>query len=180
MFIQARTPFRDANTGKYIREGKAILLRYLRSWFLIDLLSVVPFELVNMGKSTDAATQAKGNLGQLRLLRFLRLMRLLKLLRVLRASRKLKQWRVYIDVRYTTLQLCKVRDHFFAAYRLDACVHFWKRRSDCILFANHSLTLYRRSRSSYSFYPIHQTSNPLLMLVNPPCPSKSYEWISTS
>ncbi|KAJ3042312.1 hypothetical protein HDV00_007679, partial [Rhizophlyctis rosea] len=105
MFIQSRTPFRDANTGKYIREGRAILLRYLKSWFIIDLVSVIPFELVNMGKSTDAATQAKGNLGQLRLLRFLRLMRLLKLLRVLRASRKLKQWRVYIDVRYTTLQL---------------------------------------------------------------------------
>ena len=112
MFIQARTPYREATTGKLVRDGKSIALHYLKSWFIIDLLSVVPFELTAIGQGPDnpnvPISKQKGNLTQLRLLRFLRLMRLLKLLRVLRASRKLKQWRVYIDIRYTALQLVKV------------------------------------------------------------------------
>ncbi|TPX69675.1 hypothetical protein SpCBS45565_g02243 [Spizellomyces sp. 'palustris'] len=100
MFVQIRTPYRDSQTGRLVRDGKSILLRYMKSWFLIDLVSVIPFELLNMGQGGG-----KKNLSQLRLLRFLRLARLLKLLRVLRASRKLKQWQVYINLRYATLKI---------------------------------------------------------------------------
>lgn len=104
MFVQIRTPYRDAQTGRLVRDGKAIIVRYLKSWFAIDFLSVIPFEMLNMGQSGTN----KKNLSQLRMLRFLRLARLLKLLRVLRASRKLKQWRVYIDLRYATLKIIQV------------------------------------------------------------------------
>ncbi|KAI8816090.1 uncharacterized protein EV422DRAFT_501651 [Fimicolochytrium jonesii] len=100
MFVQIRTPYRDQQTGRLVRDGKAILSRYVKSWFLIDLLSIIPFEMINQSSGSNSK-----NLSQLRLLRFLRLARLLKLLRVLRASRKLKQWRVYINLRYATLKL---------------------------------------------------------------------------
>ncbi|KAI9103071.1 hypothetical protein DFS34DRAFT_351170 [Phlyctochytrium arcticum] len=100
MFVQIRTPYRDPQTGRLVRDGKAILVRYLKSWFLIDLVSVIPFEMTSMGSGGG-----KQNLSQLRLLRFLRLARLLKLLRVLRASRKLKQWRVYVNFRYATMKI---------------------------------------------------------------------------
>ncbi|KAJ3157239.1 hypothetical protein HDU89_002651 [Geranomyces variabilis] len=100
MGVSIRTPFRDPQTGRLVRDGKLIFLRYLRSWFFIDLLSVIPFELIN-----TFSGGGHQNLSQLRLLRFLRLARLLKLLRVLRASRKLKQWRVHIDLRYATMKM---------------------------------------------------------------------------
>ncbi|KAJ3008180.1 hypothetical protein HKX48_008722 [Thoreauomyces humboldtii] len=100
MGVQIRTPYRDTQTGRLVRDGKLILARYMKSWFSIDLLSVIPFDVIS-----NVAGGSASNLGQLRLLRFLRLARLLKLLRVLRASRKLKQWRVYIDLRYATLRI---------------------------------------------------------------------------
>jgi len=103
MFVQMRTPARDPETGKIIRKGSAIALRYVKTWFFIDLVSVIPFELLNLNEN-----MASTNLNELRLLRFLRLTRLLKLLRVLRASRKLKQWQVYVNLRYSTLQLLKL------------------------------------------------------------------------
>ncbi|KAJ3292516.1 hypothetical protein HK104_005214 [Borealophlyctis nickersoniae] len=124
MFVQMRSPFRDAQTGKLIRKGRAIAIRYLKSWFLIDLVSIIPFELINIGQEESAS---KTNLSQLRLLRFMRLTRLLKLLRVLRASRKIKQWQVHINMRYATLQIMKLCFiiifviHWIAcAYRLAA------------------------------------------------------------
>ncbi|KAI8916565.1 hypothetical protein DFJ77DRAFT_483323 [Powellomyces hirtus] len=116
MGVQIRTPYRDEQTGRLVRDGKSILMRYLKSWFLIDLLSVIPFEMLNMFSGGD-----QKNLSQLRLLRFLRLARLLKLLRVLRASRKLKQWRVYIDLRYATLQLLQYCIIIFFVIHWLAC-----------------------------------------------------------
>ncbi|KAJ3224291.1 hypothetical protein HDU81_008640 [Chytriomyces hyalinus] len=98
MFIQIRTPYRDDETGQIVRDGKMIASKYLRSWFLIDLISTMPWELLSFLQTGG------GDLGQLKILRLIRLLRLLKLLRVLRASRKLRQWQVYINLRYATLQ----------------------------------------------------------------------------
>ncbi|KAJ8331770.1 hypothetical protein QVD99_002017 [Batrachochytrium dendrobatidis] len=99
MFVQMRTPYRDSQTGKLVRDISRISTKYLRTWFFIDLLSVIPFELLELVKD------GKTDLYQLRLLRFLRLARLLKLIRVFRASRKLKQWQVQGGLRMTTVQV---------------------------------------------------------------------------
>ncbi|KAH6575359.1 hypothetical protein BASA62_001971 [Batrachochytrium salamandrivorans] len=97
MFIQMRTPYRDAITGKLIRDVRQITVSYLKSWFLIDLVSVLPFEMFALLNSNSV------DFSQLRLLRFLRLTRLLKLIRVIRASRKLKQWQVHSGLRIGTI-----------------------------------------------------------------------------
>ncbi|KAJ3138812.1 hypothetical protein HK100_012208 [Physocladia obscura] len=89
MFIQMRTPFRDAETGQFVNDQTAIALKYLKSWFSVDLLSTIPWELLSFMKTN-------GDLSSLRLIRLVRLVRLLKLLRVLRASRKLRQWQLAI------------------------------------------------------------------------------------
>eukprot|EP00842_Homolaphlyctis_polyrhiza_P005269 jgi/Hompol1/5743/HPOL_004667-RA len=101
MFVQMRTPYRDKQTGKLVRDIKQIAFKYLSSWFPLDLVSVIPFELLGFMNSGSA------DLSQLRLLRFLRLTRLLKLLRVFRASRKLKQLQFNSGLRMGTLQVIK-------------------------------------------------------------------------
>ncbi|KAJ3130719.1 hypothetical protein HK101_004967 [Irineochytrium annulatum] len=102
IFVQMRTPYRDAQTGKQVSDGNRIARRYLSTWFPIDLMSVIPFEMLGFLPTNGDTTN---NLSELRLLKFLRLTRLLKLLRVLRASRKLRQWQVHINLRYATLQI---------------------------------------------------------------------------
>ncbi|KAI8895533.1 hypothetical protein BC833DRAFT_622931 [Globomyces pollinis-pini] len=106
IFIQMRTPFRDATTGKLILDVKTISISYLSSWFPIDILSTLPFDLIAelFPKSADESA-TKGNL---KIVRLIRLTRLLKLLRVFRASRKLKQLKIASGLRYGSIQLLQI------------------------------------------------------------------------
>jgi hypothetical protein len=99
MFVQCRSPYRDAKTGKLVTNPNKIFLRYATGWGPVDLLSVIPFELLAMFGSVSS---------QLQILRVLRLMKLAKLLRLFRASRKLKQLQIYITLRYSQIQVLKV------------------------------------------------------------------------
>ncbi|KAJ3214044.1 hypothetical protein HDU67_002138 [Dinochytrium kinnereticum] len=130
LFIQIRLPYRDVNTGKYVSDPKAVAINYLTTWFAVDLVSVIPLELMSLGQSSSSSTAdldiegetssiisggvanstviaatSGRNLGELKMLRFFRLMRLLKLLRVLRTSRKLRQWQATVNLRYATMQI---------------------------------------------------------------------------
>ncbi|KAJ3319969.1 hypothetical protein HDV06_005787 [Boothiomyces sp. JEL0866] len=100
IFVQLRTPFRDIRTGKLVLDSYIIATRYLSSWFVLDLVSVLPFEYMDYIFGIQAT-----NLSTLKILRFVRLARLLKLLRVFRASRKLKQAQIASGLRYATLEL---------------------------------------------------------------------------
>ena len=80
-------------------------------WFFIDLISVIPFELLGFISNTSDTSSASAS--QLSILRVLRLLKLAKLLRIFRASRKLKQMQVYINLRYSTMQLVKVSNVFY-------------------------------------------------------------------
>jgi hypothetical protein len=108
MFVQMRTPYRDKHTGRLILDIKQISYTYLTGWFPLDILSVLPFELIQYVVPTSSAAEEEGNLGELALLKFVRLTRLLKLLRVMRANRKLKQAQIASGFRYFSLELIKV------------------------------------------------------------------------
>lgn len=86
ILLQFCTAYHDPSTDSLVRSHPKIAKHYLSTWFSIDLVSTIPFELLvffipHQGDSWEF----------LRLLRVLRLTRLLKLLRVLRANRKMKQ-----------------------------------------------------------------------------------------
>ena len=78
---------------------KAIAKHYLFSWFLLDLISILPFDVLSI-----VAGEA---LAKLKIVRLFRLMRLIKLIRLIRASRMFKRWetRMAIDYRRARWQL---------------------------------------------------------------------------
>jgi hypothetical protein len=102
MTVQIRTPYRDDTTGLTVFNRGAIFKHYMKTWFLVDLFSVIPFETLRFDSADDDAAK-------LSLLRFFRLARLLKLLRVFRANKKLQRLRIYAKVRHATLSLWMVR-----------------------------------------------------------------------
>ncbi len=106
IFIQMRTPYRDEESGRLVFSVKKIASRYLKSWFLLDLVSVLPFEF--LGNVLTTSVDDSGSVTQLSLLRFFRLTRLLKLLRVFRASRKLKSLQVSSGIRFVALEIIKI------------------------------------------------------------------------
>lgn len=83
-----------------------IARRYLRSWFIIDLISVLPIDVLSMLTSW-------GNLdttGSIKALKVVRILRLMKLARVMRAPRMLDRFEFRMTMTYKTLSLIQ----FFA------------------------------------------------------------------
>lgn len=70
-------------TGRLMTESTNIRKRYLKSWFLVDLGSVIPFDYVmrlfSASKGTDAAARSTKMLRLAKLARFARLAKLFKL-----------------------------------------------------------------------------------------------------
>ena len=72
--------------------------RFLRFW--IDLVSVLPFEIIGEAAKSD-------NVSLLKIMRVIRVMRLLKLMRIVRASRIFERWESSVVIRYSYLGLIK-------------------------------------------------------------------------
>ena len=90
----------DAKGGAMVRDTRKIRQHYLRGWFVLDLVSILPFDIVSFALKDGA-------LGKMKVLRVVRLMRLLKLVRIVRASRIFQRWETSISVSYSALSLCK-------------------------------------------------------------------------
>jgi potassium voltage-gated channel Eag-related subfamily H protein 7 len=71
--------FKHRTTGELIVDNGAIFGRYCRGWFLLDFITIVPFDAITLLTQNKDLTRAKSIKG-------LRLLRLLKLTKVIRAS----------------------------------------------------------------------------------------------
>ena len=101
MVINFFLAFRDESPSggrRLVKDFKTIRRRYLGGWFTIDLISVLPFDLLGFLSGSALLTRFK-------LVRVLRLMRLLKLARVVRASRVFKRMEANISISYSVIGL---------------------------------------------------------------------------
>ena len=80
--------------GMWITSPSKIRRNYIKSWFSLDLISSVPFDLITN------AMQSGGKVSLLRMARIVRLIRLVKLLRILRASRIIARWQSFIGLSF--------------------------------------------------------------------------------
>ena len=95
------TPIFEARSGLEITSHWSIAKAYLRTWFPVDFVACVPFEVTAFFlNASDARTTAL-----LRPMKVLRLLRLLKLSRVAKASKILARWENHITLQSTTRSL---------------------------------------------------------------------------
>ena len=96
-------PFRSTpkNGGMWVFDNRRIAKKYLSSWFLLDLLTGVPFDFF-IGFALDEDDSGSGSMLQL-----LRVLRIAKLARVLRASRIYKRWIDYFGMSYALQSLVR-------------------------------------------------------------------------
>jgi len=87
-------------SGKWVKDKHKIRARYLKSWFVIDLCSILPFDLV-------ALTMSNSTISKFQVFRMIRLLRLLKMVRILKASKIFKRWENAISISYSILSLYK-------------------------------------------------------------------------
>lgn len=77
-----------------------IAAHYLKSWFVIDLLSVVPFELISVVTSSK-------QMAQMKVVKVVRLLRLSKLMRVMRASRLWRRFQLNMSITFRQFALIR-------------------------------------------------------------------------
>jgi len=100
MVLQFFLMYRDEEKGVLIKDQNQIIAEYMKCWLWIDIISVLPFDMISLLMKSDELSKAKA-------LRIVRLLRLAKLLRILRAGRMFDRWESAIAVNYSMLTLAK-------------------------------------------------------------------------
>ena len=88
--------------GELIRDRRVLAMRYLKSWFALDVVSILPFDFVVLAAGNDESTAG------LRSFRLMRLLRLIKLVKVLRASRIIQRWQNAVDISSSQMSVLEV------------------------------------------------------------------------
>ncbi|CEM39207.1 unnamed protein product [Vitrella brassicaformis CCMP3155] len=105
----------DSKTGaRWVKDRRMIMRHYLKGWFAIDLLSILPFDV--LGLLYESKT-----IQRLKIVRALRLLRLLKLARVLSTSRVFKQMETSVSWPYGKIALVKFAVLIVVAGHWMAC-----------------------------------------------------------
>eukprot|EP00438_Fugacium_kawagutii_P028542 Skav222539 [mRNA] locus=scaffold2875:218733:225508:+ [translate_table: standard] len=92
-----------------------IARHYLTTWFTIDVLSLIPFDLLSLASETERVSSLKG-------LKVLRALRLLKLIRVLKSSSLMHKVEISVSMPY----------HHLALFRFLAFLLFYCHWLSCI------------------------------------------------
>jgi len=92
----------ETGTGRWIFDSRRIALSYLKTWFLLDILSVgvSAFDINGLFTVTSSIDGP-----QFKALRVARALRLIKMVRLVRASRIFKRWETRMEINYTYLSL---------------------------------------------------------------------------
>ncbi|GIL83599.1 hypothetical protein Vretifemale_12379, partial [Volvox reticuliferus] len=120
IYLNFRTAYYDSK-GYLVTERWRIARHYLKTWFLLDLVCVIPYDIITAG--------TMGFLSMLKLLRVvrvgkvIRMIRMYRLLRVIRLPRILERMEMFIDrgvlqVMAFVLSVCLLA-------HLSACIFFY-------------------------------------------------------
>mmetsp|Transcript_29358 Transcript_29358/g.95665 ORF Transcript_29358/g.95665 Transcript_29358/m.95665 type:complete len:662 (+) Transcript_29358:116-2101(+) len=92
----------DEDENKFIADRAVVARTYVSGFFIIDVVSILPFDEIGMATGGSPQDAAK-----LRVLRVVRIFRLAKLLRVLRSGRIFQRFENTMSIKYGLLKLTK-------------------------------------------------------------------------
>jgi hypothetical protein len=113
-FLKVSLPATSERDMITLKSRHDIARHYLMGWFLIDLVSIVPVDVIAMSvESGDAPIEA---------IKLVRLLRLMKLMRVLRASRMIARWVDHFHLTFTAKDLLRLLCLLLFSSHLMACL----------------------------------------------------------
>lgn len=133
------------NTTYYVDDGlletsrKAIAVRYLRGWFLLDLVTALPFQLLEIWADEGGAEDVK-------LARMSRLPRLYKLMRLVRMIKVLRLARVQAAGKFPTAAT-------FVRRHVDVTAAALLQVFMVIIFLNHLMACIWYAQAKYGDFP---------------------------
>ena len=118
--INFRLAFLDKKEGSFVLDKKKIIRHYVRGWFMLDAVSLIPWDLIEL---------LSGSGGNLKVLRLLKILKLTKLVRILKSATLFKRIQADLGLDNTSSSLVKylmmivatmhwVRKHVLRLHRL--------------------------------------------------------------
>ena len=112
-------PFKDSNDGnRWVRRHRDIVRHYLRGWFVVDLVSLLPYGLLGRALESSQVEQLQG----IRVIRLLRLLKLTRMARLSRIAAVFEKWEMEVAVPYAKLALIKYASTVLLAMHWFACL----------------------------------------------------------
>jgi hypothetical protein len=107
MIINFLLPYKESakKGGGTVKSHGKIAKKYLTSWFLLDFISILPFDSIEVFASLSGSSPFGENASTLKIIKMIRLARLLKLARILRASRIFSRWENELGMSYSKISL---------------------------------------------------------------------------
>jgi hypothetical protein len=104
-----------------ITDRRRIIRHYILGWFPIDLISIIPFDLVG-GGGGEGEGQDGGGSSNLKIFRVIRLLRLVKLMRLVKAATVFGRIKSKLGTSHSTMELCKYLTWLFMLMHWSACL----------------------------------------------------------
>lgn len=105
-----------------VTDRRKIILRYLKGYFLIDVIATIPFQYI-LSHSTSSLNKV-GKLGRIpRVMKILKIIRLLKLLQIYKLQKFLEDLEIMYNVHSGVSRMFKILVIVFTAAHLVGC--FW-------------------------------------------------------
>jgi potassium voltage-gated channel Eag-related subfamily H protein 7 len=102
IYINLKLAYFDANTG-WVYDPSKCMRRYLRSWFAIDVISLIPWDVITY--IAEESGGGGGNMKQLKMLRLLKILKITKLVRMAKAVRIFKRIATTLNMSNTSKML---------------------------------------------------------------------------
>jgi len=113
MTLQFFITARDAK-GNWIKDAGTLRCMYLKGWFWIDCISILPFDILGLMVSS---------LSEFKVIRAIRVLRLFKLLRLIRTSRIMQRWENHYSINYALVGLVNYMVFTLLATHWFACLY---------------------------------------------------------
>ena len=115
------TTFTDAETNVEVANHKRIAIKYLKGWFFIDILSIIPFDIIIDGNSSYNILARI--LRTSRLYKLLRLLRLMKIIKLAKNDKKVTaNHEQKMKIRYGTERLIFFTSGFLILIHVTGCL----------------------------------------------------------
>lgn len=126
MALQFNTIIIDRD-GTMITDRSVITTRYLKGWFPIDLLSVmpVPFDILSAADAAAGVSEDVKGDSKIKMLRFTRLFRLIKLARIVKAMRIIAHFQDRSNLSYSFMAVAKQGMMVIILLHWNACLYFF-------------------------------------------------------
>ena len=127
IFVNSRTAYFNVLNGRLETDSRQILKNYLKGWFIIDLSSSIPVDLIILGteagvSSENLDTGPSKEMKLTKVIKGLRLIRMMKLLRLLKISKYLKTAQEELQVNPAIIELLALGVKTLFLMHLAACM----------------------------------------------------------